>query len=278
MKILHSLVLVIGLLLSTTNMAEPITLYTGFQKGTYNVAGGDLQKACSPKLDITVEPGGSLTNLNALINTPVYKSGNRFALVQREVYDMVIGPVPKPKPVKRVMPLFQEEITILVNKSKQIKDLRDLAGRRVAAGAAGSGIWVTSALISTTLDLKWLSIERTPEESILLLLTGDIDAMVVVGSHPLRLFRELPSTFSNYVEILDLSGHSKLDSIYPTDAVIPANTYIWQQTPIKTKSTTTYLLAAEDVPPKVIKEFKSCIQTNLPMLKKMGHPKWQTLK
>ncbi len=140
MKILRTLALVTGLLLSTTlaTAGEPITLYTGFQKGTYNITGEDLKKVCSKQLDITVEPGGSMTNLNALINEPVFKSGHRFALVQREVYDIVIGPVPKPKPVKRVMLLFEEEITILVNKSKKIKDLRDLAGRRVAAGSANA--------------------------------------------------------------------------------------------------------------------------------------------
>lgn len=257
---------------------ESYTLYGGFQKGTYSVISQDTRKVCAPEIDVNVESGGSVSNLNALINAPVTKNGHRLALVQKDVYDTVISPIQGQKPVKLVLPLFQEEILVLTNKSKNIKNISGLHGRKVAAGLTTSGMWFTSSIVERSLGIKWLNIERSPEEAILLLLTGEIDAMFVVGSHPLRLFQELPASFSQYVDVLDISDVPALSKVYPEQTVIPANSYIWQKSAITTKSTTTYLIAAQDVPDRAVREIKSCITNNNPALKKMGHPKWKTLQ
>lgn len=255
--------------------AEQATIFTGFQKGTYSVVGNDIRKACS-SMSIQTELGGSLSNLNALINEPVVNLGHRFALVQKDVYDAIVKPLKKP-PVTIVSPLFPEEILILVNKSKGIRTVEDLNGKRVAGGQVGSGMWFTSKALEELVNIQWLNIERTPEETILLLLTGEIDAMIVVSSHPVRLFEELPTSFSQYVNVLNISDHPKINKVYRDTVTIPANTYIWQQNPIKTITTLTYLIAADDVPSHAIKEIKSCLTKNLPALKKLGHPKWKTV-
>lgn len=279
MNFLASLFLVGAMLFtSTTHASEPYTLYGGFQKGTYAVISQDIKKVCGPEVNINVESGGSVANLNALIKTPVIKNGHRLALVQKDVYETIVGPITSQKPVKMVMPLFQEEILVLVNRAKGIKSLSALNGKKVAGGLTTSGMWFTSTIMEQSLGIKWLNIERSPEESILLLLTGEIDAMIVVGSHPLRLFQELPVSFSQYVDALDIEGYPLVNAVYPQNVTIPSDTYIWQKSPIKTKSTTTYLIASSDVPDAAVKEIKSCITNNLPPLKKMGHPKWKQLQ
>lgn len=260
------------------NAHENFTLYGGFQKGTYAVVSQDIKKVCAPEVNIETESGGSVANLNALIKTPVARNGYRLALIQKDVYDTIVRPITGQKPVKMVMPLFNEEILILVNKSKGIKTLPELNGKKVAAGLTTSGMWFTSTIIERTLNIKWLNVERTPEESILLLLTGEIDAMMLVGSHPLRLLQELPSSFSRHVDVLGMDGYDVIDKVYERSETIPESTYIWQTRPIRTKATTTYLIAAQDVPDVALKEIKSCIMNNLPALKKMGHPKWKQLK
>lgn len=268
----------LALLVSTANGAtkDQITIFTGFQKGTYNVIGEDIKKACTAS-NIQIEPGGSLNNLNSLVNETVANYGHKFALVQKDVYDMIIKPT-KPPLVKIVTPLFKEEILVLVNKSKGIKNIKELNGRKVAAGTPGSGIWFTSNAMEKILQVNWLNIERTPEESILLLLTGEIDGMIVVASNPLRLFEELPLSFSQYVDVLNIQTHHELDVIYPHNSTIESSTYIWQKAPIHTKSTTTYLIAADEVPQAVVKEIKTCLTTNLQALKKLGHQKWKSVQ
>ena len=252
------------------------TIYSGFPKGTYINIAEDIARAC-PKFQINVEATqGSLQNINSLITTPVVKNGYRLAIVQRDALEAIIGTEPKAAGIyKTITPLYSEEITIIVNKNSNIKTLADLNGKKVASGLPGSGIWFSSNTIKNALSIHWLQIDRTPEESILLVLTGEIDAMVIVGGVPVRLFQELGKTMSDRISMLKITA-PELEKEY-TRVVIPPGTYLWQDYPVETKATQSILIAAADVPDGAIKELKSCLITNIPSIRKFGHSKWKEI-
>jgi TRAP transporter TAXI family solute receptor len=276
---MRRLLLVVTLLLPafTFGQGKPLyTVYTGFQKGTYALIAEDIQKAC-PQFQINVEPTqGSLANINALIAPPVIKNGHRLALVQKDALDAILGSEPKAKTVyKMVMPFYSEEITIIANKKSGIKTLKDLNGKRVASGLPGSGMWFTANTIRNALNIKWLQVDRLPEESILLVLTGEVDAMLIVGGSPVRLFQELGQSMAERILMIPIT-ETEFEKVYQP-ARIPALTYLWQDYPVETKATQSILIAAADVPDNAIKEFNSCLAKNLSAIKKFGHPKWKEI-
>lgn len=264
---------------SALTYAEDITLYTGFQKGTYVQIGEDLRQVCTPDLRIDPEVSqGTVSNLHKIITPPVIKTGYRFALIQKDAVDMMTYQLDK-RPYKYVRTLFHEAVVIVVNNRSGIHSVADLNGRRVAGGQTGSGIWFTASAIQNLMNIKWLNIPRTPEESVLMVLTGEIDAMVVVGTHPMRLFSELPPGMDKYISILPLAQETNnMRYLFDGTATIGSETYSWVKNPAKTYTTSTQLIAAADVPDATVKELKSCITQNLTTLKKLGHPGWKSIK
>lgn len=257
--------------------AKPLyTIYTGSQKGTYFKIAEDIVKAC-PAFEINIEQSqGSLQNINALITAPVVKNGYRIAMVQEDALAAIIGSEPKAKSVyKDVMPLYAEEITVIVNNKAGIKTIKDLQGKKVAGGLPGSGIWFTSNVIRTALNIRWLQVDKSPEESVLLVLTGELDAMVVVGGVPLRLFQELSKPMSERITMIPITA-TELEKIYVSSRV-PASTYLWQDYPVDTKATKSLMIAAADVPDRAIKELQTCLAQNLSSIQKFGHPKWKEI-
>ena len=276
MKILAALVALV-LAASPALAARPLyTIYTGTPKGTYLQIAEDIQRAC-PMFEINIEQTqGTLQNLNALITVPVVKNGYRFAFAQKDALDTITSAEPLAKQVYKVVsPLYKEEISILVNKSSNIRTLADLNGKKVAGGTPGSGAWFTSTAIRNALGLKWTQIDKSREESILMVLTGEVDAMIAVGGAPNRLFQELGKSMSERIALLPITS-PQLDKIYATTK-IPARTYLWQDEEVVTKSTQSILVAAADVPDSAIKELQTCLARNLSSIRKFGHPKWQEI-
>lgn len=251
------------------------TIFTGPVKGTYHQVAEDMVKAC-PQLNIQVQPTeGTLANINSLIKPPPFISGNRFAFVQEDALTMVAQNVANDKIYKTVSAMYSEEIMIVVNNKSGISKVTDLTGKKVSVGLPGSGSWFTANLIKKKLDLKWAVIQNSMPESMLQVLTGEIDAAIIVGGIPLQQFQELGKTMSERVSIIPLSS-TQLDKIYKTK-IIPAKTYMWVNNPVETKATQSIMIAAHDVSDNTIKEFKSCLVKNLPAIQKFGHPKWREI-
>ena len=257
--------------------AKPLyTFFTGSPKGTYTQVANDIEKAC-PNLNIQVQTTqGTLANINSLLLGPQYKAGNRIAFVQQDALEIMAGEIPKIKHLyKLVTPLYDEEIVIIANKNSGIHSVKDLAGKRVSIGQTGAGSWFTSSMIQRKLRARWVGYEHSIEESMLMVLTGQIDAALVVGGVPLPIFTELGKGMDNRIVMIPIYA-PELDKLYKT-IKIPAKTYEWADYPIDTKSTMSLMIAASDVKDKDIKELKSCLVKNLPAIQKFGHPKWKQI-
>lgn len=258
--------------------AKPLyTIYSSSPKGTYHVIASDIVKAC-PQLDIQIETTqGTLDNMNALITLPMVKSGHRFGFVQEDATIAIFGSAPKAKQLfKKIIPFFEEEVIFVVNKKSKISSLSDLNGKKISIGQAGSGIWFTANNIKSVLGIKWGAVEKSPEESILLVLTGELDAMVVVGGNPLRILDELGPKMQERISILSVD-EPRLEPYYGK-GVIKKETYLWTPNDVKTLSTRSMLIAATDVPDEAIEKLTGCLATNLPQIRKYGHKKWMEVK
>lgn len=253
------------------------TIYTASQRGTYYKIAEDIQRACN-NLNIQIETtDGSLDNINRLITPQILKTGNRFAFAQIDVLTSIFGSEPHVKPlVQVVLEVYAEDINVFVNKMSKIESLKDLEGKRVAIGVVGSGVWFTANAIKNQLGLNWIAVEKTPEESILEVLIGDIDAMILVAGHPVRMFSELSARMQDRIKLLSLKN-AELGRRYSTSQLVE-RTYLWQPEAVELRSTKSVLIAAKDVPSTSVAELLSCIKSNEAALRRWGHPKWNEVK
>ena len=253
------------------------TFYTGGTRGTYYQFADDIARACGSLTTQVVPTDGSLDNLNHLIQAPVFRAGYRFAFVQNDVLASVFASEPTARTVIRtVMPMYPEDIHILVYRGSGIKTLNDLNAKRVAIGTPGSGVWFTANAIRTQLAISWVPVERSPEESILGVLVGELDAVVVVGGSPIKLFTDMGSFVKDRVTLLNLSA-MQLNSLYASSS-LPSGTYIWQDTPVELRQTRSMLVAAADVPAQAVNTLLKCVNDNLSELRRWGHPKWNAVQ
>jgi TRAP transporter TAXI family solute receptor len=284
MKIFASLIailalicpLTMGVAASSAQAPDPrpvYTLYTAGIKGTYYRFAEDITRAC-PNLNIQiVSTDGSLDNVNHLIEPQAMRAGHRFGFVQNDAMVAVLGSEPRAKSlVKTVMPMYPEDITVLVNRASNINSMRDLEGKRVAVGVIGSGVWFTASSMRAQLGVNWIPVERSPEESILGVLVGDLDAMISVGGHPFKLYSELGAYVRDRVKLVPMTD-TELNKLYASSK-LPADTYLWQDQDVELRTTRSLLIASADVPQSAVNALTSCISTSLNELRRWGHPRW----
>jgi TRAP transporter TAXI family solute receptor len=171
-----------------------------------------------------------------------------------------------------VYPLYKEEVHVLGDLS--LKTLQDLQGKRVAIGPQRSGTYLTAKTIFFQTGI-------TPSKEVFLggkealdsLRKGEIDAMFYVAGAPATLFSE-NTTVDDKFQLIGLDDKA-LDS-YLT-AVIPAGTYKWQESEVRTVAVKAVLItfsyAGEQCQnvakvAKIIRENKAWLDAN-------GHPKWR---
>ena len=88
--------------------------------------------------------------------------------------------------------LFNEEMHILVR--SDVNDIRELNGKYVNFGAAGSGAEITGRLIFAALGVDPQEINLNDTDAIEKLKTGDIDATIVVTGKPAPVLANLKET------------------------------------------------------------------------------------
>ncbi|MER8026317.1 TAXI family TRAP transporter solute-binding subunit [Glutamicibacter protophormiae] len=128
--------------------------------------------------------------------------------------------------------VYQNYFHCIVRADAPIRELSDLAGRRLGTGAAGSGTWVTGQRILEQAGLK--STGTSPREAklgyvagIAALESGRIDALFLFGGMPVGSVSELAARVE--LRLLDLSAvlpglRSRYPGLYDR-VVIPAGTY-----------------------------------------------------
>jgi uncharacterized protein len=256
--------------------APQMGIVTGNVTGTYIKIGEDIKKIAEPShISLQVfESAGSIQNVFDVRR----KRGVQLGIVQSDVLDYIrdISDDNELKTIAAklaaVYPLYKEEVHVLGDLS--LKTLQDLHGKRVAIGPQRSGTYLTARTI-------FFQTGVTPSKEVFLggkealdaLRKGEIDAMFYVAGAPATLFSE-STTADDKFQLIGVDDKA-LDS-YLT-AVIPAGTYKWQESDVKTVAVKAVLItfsyAGEQCQnvakvAKIIHENKAWLDAN-------GHPKWR---
>jgi TRAP transporter TAXI family solute receptor len=256
--------------------APQMGIVTGNVTGTYIKIGEDIKKIAEPShISLQVfESAGSIQNVFDVRR----KRGIQLGIVQSDVLDYIrdISDDLELKTIAAklaaVYPLYKEEVHVLGDLS--LKTLQDLHGKRVAIGPQRSGTYLTAKTI-------FFQTGVTPSKEVFLggkealdaLRKGEIDAMFYVAGAPATLFSE-STTADDKFQLIGVDDKA-LDS-YLT-AVIPAGTYKWQESDVRTVAVKAVLItfsyAGEQCQnvakvAKIIHENKAWLDAN-------GHPKWR---
>jgi uncharacterized protein len=268
---------VLAVVLAMSLSAAPqMGIVTGNVAGTYIRIGEDIRKIVEPShISLQVfESAGSIQNVFDVRR----KRGVQLGIVQSDVLDYIrdISDDNELKTIAAklaaVYPLYKEEVHVLGDLS--LKTLQDLHGKRVAIGPQRSGTYLTAKTIFFQTGI-------TPSKEVFLggkealdsLRKGEIDAMFYVAGAPATLFSE-NTTVDDKFQLIGVDDKA-LDSYLTT--VIPAGTYKWQESEVRTVAVKAVLItfsyAGEQCQnvakvAKIIRENKEWLDVN-------GHPKWR---
>jgi uncharacterized protein len=272
MKVLFSAII----LALSVSAPQHMGIVTGGVSGTYIKIGEDIRKIVEPSgiaLDV-LESAGSIQNVFDVRR----KRGVQLGIVQSDVLEYIrdISDDHELKAIAAklaaVYPLYKEEVHVL--SSHSLTTLQDLNEKRVAIGPERSGTYLTAKTIFFQTGI-------TPSKEVFLggtealdaLRKGEIDAMFYVAGAPATLFAE-NTTADDKFQLIELDDKA-LDSYLTT--VIPAGTYKWQQSDVKTVAVKAVLITfsytgeqCQNVAKvaKIIRENKAWLDAN-------GHPKWR---
>lgn len=169
-----------------------ITILSDGVRGSQIELMGDLATVLNDGYDMRILPMAGEGSVRAVEDLLLLR-GVDIALVQADVLDYYRRADLFPDIDERVSylaKLYNEEVHILA--SKDIRSIRELAGRKVNFGPPSSGTYVTASLIFERLDID---VEATSEDyqvAMDQLRQGEIDAWVRVGAKPLLQIEDLP--------------------------------------------------------------------------------------
>ncbi|MFJ4317970.1 TAXI family TRAP transporter solute-binding subunit [Streptomyces lavendulae] len=243
--------------------ARPLRFATGPEGGPYNAFGQALARAVAEPGDhgpriLPVTTAASVDNLRQLDEGTV-----DLSLAMADVAeDALLGREPFPRPVTGLTALARVYVNhthLLVPADGPVREAGALAGRPVAAGAAGSGVQVVAGRILRAAGRDGAAaapLERPLglAESVRALRGGEVDALFWSGGVPTpalaALARELPLRF------LPLDTHvgplrERYGPVY-TAVTLPAGVYGLAE-PVGTIGVGNYLLARRDVPREAVR-------------------------
>ncbi|MFI0202363.1 MULTISPECIES: TAXI family TRAP transporter solute-binding subunit [Streptomyces] len=256
-----------------------LRLATGPEGGPYNAFGQALAQAVAAsghRIEIVpVSTAASVNNLRKLDDGSV-----ELALAMADAAeDAVLGrePFPRPTPVTALARVYVNYTHLVVAADGPVRSVKDLAGRPVAAGAAGSGVQVVTERVLRAAGLSGApapapastpSPTSTPAPapaaderplglaaSVSALREGSVDAVFWSGGVPTpalaALARELPLRFlplDDYVGPL----RERYAPVY-TAVTLPAGVYGLTE-PVGTIGVGNYLMARADVPQDAVRD------------------------
>ncbi len=256
---------------------ETLGIVTGGSSGTYIKIGKDLSTLLqSHNINLDVhESRGSLDNIKDVYKAPHAQMG----IVQSDVLAFIASSDDRTmkkyaKKIRMMYPLYNEEIHILA--TRDIQDFDDLDGKRIAIGTTGSGTYLTSKVIFSTLanfDIE--EVYQSGKSALSALKKREIDAMVYVAGLPVTLFKEHVDA-DDQLHLLPLTDKNILET-YQTTSTIPQSTYDFLEEDVPTIAVkavlTTFAYRMNNC--QRLADVSRIIESNHDWLQDNGHPKWQ---
>ncbi len=184
--------------------------------------------------------------------------------------------------LRALFSLHVEALTVIVRKDSGIASFRDLRGKRVNIGTAGSGVRATMERLiklegwsrRSFAELKELKASKQGAA----LCAGEVDAVVYLAGHPNGAINEVANTCE--ITIVPVIG-KEIDGLisenpYYYKATIPAGMYRGNPEPIATIGTKAILVTSSNLDAGIVYEIVKAVFDNLDNFKTL-HPVFATL-
>lgn len=202
-----------------------------------------------------LETQGSAENIALLRNGQA-----DLALVQNNLADeaqLGTGAFAKDAPFYRLRALaslFPEPIHILLPPDSSIRDLKDLAGKRVAIGAPGSGSRLNALVLLQSAGLELKDLSEVREDGLTsgldAMAAGQLDAVIATISAPAKSIQDAAAR--GQLRLLSLAPEFQREVAAHGRGLLaldlPVATYPGQREPIRTLAVTALLVAPETLP------------------------------
>jgi TRAP transporter TAXI family solute receptor len=237
MKLKYLIILIFVVLFATFFVSADkifLNIGTGGTAGTYYPLGGAIAEILNSKLtnvNVTaVSTGGSVANINMLKENSI-----QLAFVQNDVAYYAYNGIEffqdkKFTGMKALCSLYPETVQIVTLANKGIKTIYDLKGKRVAVGAAGSGVEVNARqiLAAAGLTYKDISVQYLSfADAANGLRDGTLDVAFLTAGLPTAAVRDIASQKDIMLIKIPDNIVKDLISKYPfyIKTVIPKDTY-----------------------------------------------------
>lgn len=267
------LMLLVGLMASCTPAAEEtpegetpapsgeavfINVATGGTGGTYYPLGGAIAKIFNDNIEgVTANAqstGASVENIG-LVST----GETEIAFVQNDVtYYAWTGTesFADSEPIKNIRGmamLYPEVVQLIANADAGISSVEDLAGKKVAVGAPGSGTEVNARQLLEVHGMTYDDLGKTDylsfNEAANNLKDKNVDAAFVTGAIPTSAVTEITQTSDIVVIPVDSAKIAELIAKYPfyTEVSIPGGSYRGNDADVVTPAVMAMLVVPEDL-------------------------------
>ncbi|PQV48014.1 TAXI family TRAP transporter solute-binding subunit [Paraburkholderia sp. BL21I4N1] len=286
------------LVASSLVCAEPThyKIVTGPERGTYIQFGQDLSKWVAQPAGIDLEvmaSKGSAENVQRMR----FESGVKLALVQSDVYQAYIDMANAGnadagtaiRPLRLIMPLYDEEINVVVRADSPMKTFADIKDKTISVGLLGSG----TAQSATTLyhlmfgqSIPEQNIQHlSNEDALAALIVKKVDVAIIVVGQPAKLFNDMNPELLNQLRLLRADPNAP-ETLRAKQTYFPATiratsypTWIKEDTPTLTVKAflVTYDYGLRDTVVN-LNRFADSLCANFDNLQEHGHPKWKQVK
>ena len=260
---------------SESSQKKFLNIATGGTAGTYYPIGGAMAEILNkeiPGMNASAQStGATVANINMLKDNSV-----DLAIVQNDItYYAVNGTEmfqdKKVDNIRGIASLYPETCQFVTLDKSGIKSIKELKGKRVAVGAAGSGaeanarqILEAYGITYNDIDVQYLSFAEVASA----LKDGNVDAAFLTAGYPTSSVQDIAS--QNKVRLLpiDADKAEALIAKYPfyTKTTIPAGTYAGFDEDVPTISVMAMLVATDKVDDKMGYDIAKAIFTNLDRL------------
>jgi len=273
--------IILLLLSSLYLLGETIGLLSGSVDGTYIKIARDIKEVSKQEMNIKVQTGGSLGNINKLLTD----RHSQFAIVQ---YDALLykrdiqGNSNLGDKIKMIFPLYNEEIHIIVRRDSHIYSVKDLNGKRVNTDKRMSGSWVTAQMVKNIHGLDWREYHFLPNKALVKLTENKLDAFIYVVGKPAPILSKLPISSKNVIKLIS----PEIDEYY-VSTKFEKGIYPWVDKEVKTNATKALLITYNynrdsknrrfQYYINNIRKLSGIINDNLSYLRAAKHPKWKEI-
>lgn len=258
--------------ISSVSAQETIRIVSGIKGEVYDQFAKDIKNNTHVELNI-YQTGGSLDNIEYLLSDSI-----QMAFIQYDVLKKTPIISDLQDYIKVFLPLYSEEIHLIVLKKSNINSVQDLIGKRVGIGGLNSGTHVSALMIQEVEGIEWEAVNIDFNKSVKALLADSIDAFFYVGAAPSSYLSNLDESIASQIKLANVRGDN-LNEIYE-DKIIKSDIYSWNDNDVKTIGVPSLLVVntrnIDSTLAKQIDILYSDLSDNLKGIQwnKFSHPKW----